>query len=50
MSAFLVDNSTIHKILTQIEIEATSSNTQREMFEERLGVNFTEDDWMTKLG
>ncbi len=50
MSAFLVDISTIHKILTQIEIEVNNSNRQREMFKERLGVNFTENDWMAKLG
>ena len=49
MSAFLVADKTINKILTQLDYKTRQSLWLRGKFEEELGVNFAED-WPTKLG
>jgi hypothetical protein len=49
MSAFLVEDKTISKILTYLDHEIRRSNWLRAKFENELGINF-DADWQTKLG
>ena len=51
MSAFLVKDRTIHKILTQIDVTfGLSENWMKRTLETQLGVDFSDPDWRTKLG
>ena len=51
MSAFLVKDRTIHKILTQIDVTfGLSENWMKRTLETQLGVDFSDADWRTKLG
>jgi len=50
MSAFLVADKTIHKILTQVAQEIRQSRWLKSKFEKELNVDFTNAQWQTQLG
>jgi len=51
MSAFLVENRTINKILTQLDRDVRRASTWAEKeVEPKLGINCNDPDWKTKLG
>jgi hypothetical protein len=50
MSAFLVKERTINKILTHVNIKNKESYWLKSQFEEQLGINFLDYDWEDKLG
>jgi hypothetical protein len=50
MSAFLVADKTIHKILTQVTYDLRQSRWLKNKFEEELSVDFGNPDWQTTLG
>jgi hypothetical protein len=51
MSAFLVENKTINKILTELDKEIRFSDKWHiEELEQKLGLDFSDEDWQTKLG
>ena len=49
MSAFLVEEKTLHRIISYLDDELTRSAWLHSKFESDLGVNFT-GDWKTALG
>jgi hypothetical protein len=50
MSAFLVENQIINKILTQLDTRIRESEWFKEKVEVELDVDFEDADWETKLG
>ena len=50
MSAFLVGERTIHKILTQVDYEVRRSEWFKQQFEKKLHVDFDNANWQTHLG
>jgi hypothetical protein len=50
MSAYLVGNITINKILTRADAEIKLSNNLKARFEKVLGIDCTVHDWKTRLG
>jgi hypothetical protein len=50
MSAFLVADKTLHKILTQVAYEVRQSRWLREQCEKELNLDFTVSHWQTQLG
>jgi hypothetical protein len=50
MSAFLVEEKTLHKILSHIRYEIRKSTWLKNKFEEELGLDFSNLYWQTHLG
>jgi hypothetical protein len=50
MSAFLVEETTLHKILSQLGYEIRKSRWLREQFEKELQLDFADSQWQTHLG
>ena len=50
MSAFLVADTTLHKILSGIEYELRKSQWLREQCEKELQLDFQDSQWQTHLG
>ena len=50
MSAFLVADTTIDKILTQVGVEIRQSRWLKEQFEKELQLDFSDSQWQTHLG
>jgi hypothetical protein len=50
MSAFLVGETTIHKILTEFDANITVSDWRKKKYENALGIDFGHPDWKSKLG
>jgi hypothetical protein len=50
MSAFLVEEKTLHKILTQLGREVRKSRWLKEQFEKELQLDFADSQWQTHLG
>jgi len=50
MSAYLVGNITINKILTQTDAEIKKSSDLKARFEKVFGIDCTVHDWKTRLG
>ena len=50
MSAFLVADKTLHKILTQVAYEIRQSRWLKEKCEKELHLDFGTPDWQTPLG
>ena len=50
MSAFLVADKTLHKILTQVAYEIRQSRWLKEKIEKELHLDFGNPDWQTQLG
>jgi hypothetical protein len=50
MSAFLVEEKTLHKILTQLEYELRRSRWLKTQFEKALQIDFADSEWLTQVG
>ncbi len=52
MSAFLVEDKTIHKIINILDFQIRKSPWLKNKFREELGINFEDynNDWKTNLG
>jgi hypothetical protein len=50
MSAFLVADKTIHKILTQVDHDTRTSHWLKGKFEKEIHLDFGNPDWQTHLG
>jgi len=50
MSAFLVEDKTIHKILTQVGSEIQKSYWFKDKFVKEMSLDFGNPDWQTHLG
>ena len=50
MSAFLVEEKTLHKILSGLEYELRQSRWLKEQCEKELQIDFADSQWQTHLG
>ena len=50
MSAFLVEEKTLHKILSGLEYELRQSRWLKEQCEKELQIDFQDSQWQTHIG